>query len=466
VPLTFALLIAYSVVLVGIGLWIGRRVRGSGDFFVAGRGLSPALLFSTVLASNIGAGTTVNAAAIGYQHGLSAWWWDGSAGLGTLLLAFWIGPRIWREAKEHGDLTVGDFLERHYGGGMRGLVGILIWCGTWSVLSAQLMGIAAVLEAVAGIPRHVGASAGAAIAVTYFIGGGLLSSASVNRVQLLVILAGFAVATPLAVGAVGGWPAVAAMPPSSRLDVFGGQTHPGWQYVFMLAPAFIVSPGLLQKTYGARDTTAVRWGLGWAGMLMLVFACGPPLLGMAAAVQYPGLALEGRPDLALPTVLSGALPPAIGGLALAAVFSAEVSTADAVLFMLSTSASRDLYRGFVNPNASDAALLRVARLAAVVGAICGLALALRFRSILDALSVFYSLLTVVLFVPVIAGLYARNTTRAEGLASVLAGVPILAAVHGLTAGAGYGVVTPTLAGVLAGAGAFGIVRALRRPTDP
>ena len=29
---------------------------------------------------------------------------------------------MWREAKAHGDLTVGDFLERHYGRTMRGVV--------------------------------------------------------------------------------------------------------------------------------------------------------------------------------------------------------------------------------------------------------------------------------------------------------------------------------------------------------
>jgi solute:Na+ symporter, SSS family len=456
--LTFALLVAYSALLIGLGMWIGRRVRSGGDFFVAGRALSPGLLLSTVLAANIGAGTTVNATAIGYAHGLSAWWWDGSAGIGTLLLAFWVGPRIWREAKAHGDLTVGDFLERHYGREMRGLVGALIWCGTWSVLSAQLMGIAAVFEASAGIPRGAGATAGAAIAVLYFIGGGLLSSASVNRVQLVVILVGFAIATPLALAAAGGWSTVTAGVP--RLDFFGGDTHPGWRYVFMLAPAFVVSPGLLQKTFGARDAAAVRKGLGWAGGLMLLFACAPPLLGLAARALYPNLG--DRADLALPTLLGGALPPAIGSLALAAVFSAEVSTADAVLFMLSTTAARDLYKGFINPRASDAAVLRVARLSAVVGALCGLALALQFRSILEALGVFYSLLTVVLFVPVVGALHARRTGRAEGLASLTAGVFALLGTNALTSGEGFGVVTPTLAGVLGSSAAFATVRAVRR----
>ena len=63
------LLIAYSAVLIGLGAWIGRRVRSSGDFFVAGRGLGPGLLFSTMLAANIGAGSTVGATGLGYREG-------------------------------------------------------------------------------------------------------------------------------------------------------------------------------------------------------------------------------------------------------------------------------------------------------------------------------------------------------------------------------------------------------------
>ncbi len=455
--LTFALLIAYSVLLVGLGLWIGRRVR-AGDFFVAGRGLSPALIFSTILAANIGAGSTVGATGYGFTDGLSAWWWNGSAGIGTLLLAFWIGPRIWREASAHGDLTVGDLLERHYGRGMRALVVVLIWFGTLYVLAAQLIGISAVLEIAAGLPPLAGAAIGSAVVAGYFIAGGLLSSASVNRVQLIVILVGFGVVLPLALAAAGGWGGVSAAA-GERLNVFASGGASGWKLAFMLAPAFIVSPGLLQKAYGARDAQAVRTGIAWAGVVMLVFACVPPLLGLAARALYPGLANE---TLALPTLLTGAVHPTVGGLALAAVFSAEISSADAVLFMLATSGSRDVYRGFINPRATDQAVLRVARLAAVVGALLGLVIATYFANVLDALRVFYSILTVVLFVPIVAALHVRGASRYSGLASVLAGVPTLAFVQLATAGDGYWIVTPTLAGVLAGAAAFAAVRLLRR----
>ena len=44
---------------------IGRRVRNASDFFVAGRQLGPGLIFSTMLAANIGAGSTVGATSRG-----------------------------------------------------------------------------------------------------------------------------------------------------------------------------------------------------------------------------------------------------------------------------------------------------------------------------------------------------------------------------------------------------------------
>ena len=59
-------------------------------------------------------------------------------------------------------------------------------------------------------------------------------------------------------------------------------------------------------------------------------------------------------------------------LALAAVFSAEMSAADAVLFMLATSGARDFYRAIFKPAASDAEVLRVARVVALAGAALGL----------------------------------------------------------------------------------------------
>jgi len=108
------------------------------------------------------------------------------------------------------------------------------------------------------------------------------------------------------------------------------------------------------------------------------------------------------------------LPPLVGALGLAAVFSAEISAADAVLFMLTTSLSQDLYKRFVNPSATDARVLLVTRLTAVVSGAAGVVLAIALGSVLNALSIFYTLLGVSLFVPILAGLYVRRAGTADG----------------------------------------------------
>src|SRR4051812_49817534 len=109
------IIIVYSLAQIALGVWVARRVTGSKDFFVASRALGPGLLFSTFLAANIGAGSTIGAAGLGYRDGLSAVWWVGSAGLGSLVLALWGGPRLPRVAPRHDPKTAGGLLEgRHH----------------------------------------------------------------------------------------------------------------------------------------------------------------------------------------------------------------------------------------------------------------------------------------------------------------------------------------------------------------
>ena len=160
------------------------------DFFVAGRKLTWPLLAGTILAANIGAGTTVGTAGVAYRDGISAWWWNGSVGIGTLILALWVGPKLWRFASDRGHLTLGDYLEDRYSAGVRGIVAVLLLIGTLAILAGQLIAGAAILNAIAGTPRWAGVAIGGIAMTVYFTAGGLLSSAWVNAVQLVVMLAG------------------------------------------------------------------------------------------------------------------------------------------------------------------------------------------------------------------------------------------------------------------------------------
>jgi SSS family solute:Na+ symporter len=447
------MLLAYTIGITTFGVWIGRRVKGPADFFVAGRRLSWPLVGGTVLAANIGAGTTVGAAGIAYRDGISAWWWNGSVGIGTLILAWWIGPKLWAIASNKGHLTIGDYLEDRYSASVRGVIASLTLVGSLAVLAAQLIAGAAVLEVVAGVPRTTGIAIGAAAMTIYFTAGGLLSSAWVNAVQLVVLIGGFLIALPLALQNIGGTAAIAAAPgvPASFWDPMHSIGPPlsGWTMLILLTPGFIISPGLVQKTYGADSARAVRIGIGAAGIAQLLFSFLPVLFGMAARVNHPGL---DNSNIVLPTVLLNDLPTYIGALALAAVFSAEVSTCDAILFMVATSASKDLYQRFFNPGASPAALLAIARTAAVVGGLLGIVLAVQLATVADALRIFYSLLGASLLVPVLASVLLPRANGRDAMAAIIGGVGTLLAVYFATDRTGWQ--DPTLWGLVGSAAAF------------
>ena len=108
--------------------------------------------------------------------------------------------------------------------------------------------------------------------------------------------------------------------------------------------------------------------------------------------------------------------------ALAAIFAAEVSTADAVLYMLAGSITNDLYKRFLHPSLSDRGLLWGSRLVSLASGVAGVFLALRLESIISALTIFYSLMSVSLAAPLVLGLLTSRASTAGAVLSAVLGV--------------------------------------------
>jgi solute:Na+ symporter, SSS family len=448
VTATLALLLVYAVLLVGAGAWVARRARGSGDFFVASRALPGSMVLVTMLAANIGAGSTVGATGLGYRHGLSAWWWSGSAAIGCLVLGLLVAPRMYRLAAEHHFFTVGDFLEWRFDRSVRVLISALLWLGTLALLAGQLIAMAWAFEVIAGLPRVAGALLSSLVLVLYFSGGGLLASAWVNLLQLATLLVGFLLALPFAWSAAGGWQGMRAAAGEGTSGTYGSFTGMGVAGILGLAvvfvPSFFVSPGLIQKTFGARSPSAARWASLGNAAALAAFAFVPAVFGMAMRAAEPGLA---NPELALPRLTTDVLPPWVGGLALAALFAAEISTADAVLFMLSTSLSRDLFQAVLRPKATDAELLRVGRLAAALGGGLGVLLALVLPSVASALKLFYGVMTAALFMPLMFGLLSRRPGAVHARVAVAVSILTTGGLLVSLKGTPHGEWLPSVAGV-------------------
>lgn len=442
------ILAAYCLALLLVGAFASRSVRRAEDFFVAGRSLPPTLIFSTFLAANLGAGSTVGAAEFGYTSGLPAWWWVGSAGIGSVALAFLVGPRLHRVAKARGLYTVGDYLELRYGRATRLAVAAILLVGAPAILAGQIIAAGLVLQAAVGLPKSFGTAIAGTLATVYFAMGGLRSASWVNSLQVAVKAAGFLVAVPWMIAASGGWTEVAAAgADETALSLGGAGFGDTAQLVLLLAPAFVVSPGLVQKLFGARDEHAVRVGVGLQAAALLAYAVLPVLLGMAARVHFPDLA---DPGSALVKLFTEVAPMWLGALMLAAILSAEVSSADAVLFMIATSLSRDVLEPLSRGKLSDRARLALARRSALGAGALGILLANWFQSILSALSFFYGLLTLTLFVPLVAGLFWSRPGQSVALAAIASSLGA-AGLAVLVGGTAESWLPPIPVGILAGA---------------
>ena len=306
---------------------------------------------------------------------------------------------------------------------------------------------------------------GGFVAIVYFSAGGLLASAFVNAVELAVTMSGLLLAVPFALHAVGGWAhlvdqvsaqhAAATSRQSIQLfSITGVGIRQILAYLAILAPSFMVSPGLVQKLYGARTRESVRLGVGLNSLAQAGFAIVPAILGLCALAAYPHLS---NPELALPTVMMKLLPKWMGIWALASIFSAELSATDAILFMLSTSLAVDLYKTFLDPQVSDKKLLFVSRVTAVVAGATGIVVAELLSSIIAAVSIFYGLLAVSLFVPVIVGLYWQRVNSRAVLAGIFCSLAATLLVSSYTQGHGFWVLSPQAIGIMTACVVVGVI---------
>ena len=104
--------------------------------------------------------------------------------------------------------------------------------------AAAMIAGAAIISVLTGAPRWVGSVIGGGIMTIYFTAGGLLGTAWVNTLQLIVMLVGFSVAVPFAVAEVGGASAfLSSSLPSTFVDLtYSSGPGSGWTLLALTGP--------------------------------------------------------------------------------------------------------------------------------------------------------------------------------------------------------------------------------------
>ena len=162
-------LVAYKLLLIGVGVWASRRVASEGDFFLAGaRGLGAWTAGLSYAASTSSAWVLLGFTGFVFTQGLVALWLVPGIFGGYVLTWLVMGPRLNAETRERGHLTVVDFLTTDAGRWARaiGLVAaaMILFCFVFYI-SSQFQAAGNALAEVFGLSATEAVLIGAVVIV-------------------------------------------------------------------------------------------------------------------------------------------------------------------------------------------------------------------------------------------------------------------------------------------------------------
>ena len=376
-------LIAYQILMLGIGWWASKRNRDSEDFYLGGRNLGGLVAALSASASSSSAWSLLGVSGAAFAWGLPAVWLIPATLSGFLINWYVVAPRLARQSRAGGALTLTEFIAGPRGDPARRTMmrlgaGVILFSFTFYI-AAQFQAAGTTFASVLSVPRAPAIAIGAAVVLAYVWLGGFWAASVTDSVQGLLMAFAALLLPALALGAIGGPAELAA----GLFADTGGSANTGlaaWtgQASWPAAIGFVLGlfgiglgypgqPHVVNRFMAIRDQASIAKGrriaIAWAAIIY----CGMVLLGWCGRLLAGGLADGEQLLFVLATLL---LPALLAGVMVSAILSAIMSTADSQLLVAASSVSHDLHDGAGDTQAG----LRRARW--VVLAIGGIAVAL------------------------------------------------------------------------------------------
>lgn len=435
--------VAYTLLMLGIGWWARGQVRDNEDFLVAGRRLPLMLAGPTLLATWFGAGTLLTATDEVRAGGLRmAALEPVGAGLCLVLAGLLLAPKLWRMKL----LTLSDFFAQRFGPRAERWSAALMVPSYFGWIAAQFVALAGMLEVSFGLPLPAGLVLVAGVGVVYTWLGGMWSVTATDAIQLGLVILGLlvlAVSVALELGEGAGVFAGArrlwtSLSPERRVFVPREDAAAFVDWLGVLAIGALGNlPGqeLSQRMFAARDErTAVRAchlaGLGYLSVGLL-----PLFIGLSADLLVPGA--PGRSTLT--TLAQLFLSPGMAVVFTLVLMSAVLSTIDSALLSPASVLAQNLIwpatRGHLEARGWTA--LTMSRVCVALVGLGALLTAFVGASAYELLEEAYAIGLVSLLVPLLVGLHGER--GGQGSALVAMGVGTGAwLVHLLTGAESFG----------------------------
>jgi solute:Na+ symporter, SSS family len=421
--LDYAIIAAYLVAMLALGALVSTRIKAFKDYFLAGGALTTPLLVCTLVSSYYGLDVTFGTSETSFYYGVVAWFWYSLPYYVFIALAaLVVAPRLRRYGQA---MTLSDVIQQHYGTPTRVVTALACF-----IYSAPIVAMAGMMTLMAylGLPVGWGLAATIGVCAVYTVLGGLWADAISDTIQFVLMCVSLAVAIPLAIDWVGGWQFVEFLPaaPDGATPHLAHRGGLSFWMVFAWALTgltILVEPAFYQRVFAAQDTRSVQRALFVGILLWASYDWGVTVTGLVAqaAVQKGMLPAELVGKEALLHVCVEMLPLGLRGLFLGGILAAAMSTIDSYSLLASGNIVYDIYRPTIDPRASDERLVRLTRVGVFFVMLAAALASLMFTRMRDTWQFMTSVMTSVVFVPVMGALFTRPKPAA-GLAAAVAGL--------------------------------------------
>jgi len=404
---------AYLLITILIGYMASRKGGSSAKAF-HGAGLGFFMCVAAGTGEWLGGTSTTGVAEYAYSFGISGAWYTIANGIGVAVLAIFFA-KLYRSLNV---VTVPAILGKFAGPAVRSGASILLMFVMIAVGTAQVVGAGALGVSVLGMDFDVSVIVLGVGFIAYTLFGGMLAVAYTNILHLATMYGGVLLALAVTALEMGGagviFSSLPAEPYSSMMGV-GKGTVASWIIASVLG-ACTAQAGI-QPLLAAKDEHTARNAAFATALLIAPFGLIVAMLGMAAKIKYPELSIA---KLALPALMMG-MHPLVGGAVLASIMAAILSTISPLILASGTMFTVDIYKGRINPNASDEKVLKMSRLSTGISGAACIVLALLLYGTTRILDMVYFAYTLrgALFVILLYAIYWRKSTNSGAFRSMI-----------------------------------------------
>jgi SSS family solute:Na+ symporter len=440
--LDYFIIAVYFVFVLGIGAVLRTKMQTSEDYFLSGRSLPSWITGLAFLGANLGAleimGMGAGAATYGIMQ--SHYYWIGAIPAMCFVALFMIP--FYYASRVH---SVPGFLKLRYNEATRGFNAILFAIFMLLLSGINMFAMALVFQLLLGWSLTASIFLSAAIVLGYVVLGGLSSSIYNEVLQFFLITLGL---VPLVifglidVGGLSGLKESISNPQFFHVWANTGSTDNPfavqWFYI-VFGLGLVQSFGywctdflVVQRALAAEDLAASQRTpliAAFPKLLYGVLAIFPGLI--ALSVLGPKIATAAEANNAVPYAMAYYFPTGMLGFGLTALLAAFMSGMAGNVTAFNTVWTYDIYKPYINRDATDRHYLNMGRIATVAGVLLSILtayLALGFPTIMNYVQVLHGMFLAPLFGTFLLGMFWTRTTGWGGFT-------------GLVAGTGYGLIT-------------------------